>query len=379
MQRSACCLSTLQDPEGRCRPRPITEMRGVTGAPGMPYATCVTSKLAAGWLTSYRRRARYVAYSCDIVRACPILRAGHHGRRLGSGTGTTMKHDAWPDDTGLIHRYSRYGIGYYCRRGKGATAVVLIPGMGASSHNWRLVVPLLPPDTPLVIIDLPWCATSRKYHGRFDRDGLISAMADCVAEAWTGPVFIAAHSIGASFGRLMANHDAITVRALVPISGHLFGVSKILRNPLSINALPLRISLADAILRAMIAPGPLIRTTLDRSSIARQILLWPFMNSRLISVNSLVGECLQENGGIGALRLLKSARQVDLLHALEYSDKPTSVVFGERDPLLTPDDNRQMEKFANVTSIRKVASGRHFPLIEAPDVVASAIIEQLKA
>ena len=208
-----------------------------------------------------------------------------------------------------------------------------------------------------------------------DPDGLIDAMVASVAEAWPGPVVIAAHSIGASFGWLMANQQSIAVRGLVSISGHLFGVRNILRNLLSLNALPLRISLADAIVRALIVPGQSIRTVLDRSSLARSRPLWPFLNLSRIDAGDLVGKCFRGNGGIGALRLLNMARQIDLLNVLEHSNKSTSVVFGGEDPLLTPGDNAQLGRFANIKSIRRVDTGRHFPIIEAPIVLASATIK----
>jgi pimeloyl-ACP methyl ester carboxylesterase len=250
--------------------------------------------------------------------------------------------------------------------------------MGASAHHWRLVVPLLPPDAPLVIVDLPWCATSKRYYGTPDPDGLVTAMASCVAEAWAGPVVIAAHSIGASFAWLMTSQPSITVKGLVPVSGHLFGVSKILRNVCGLNSFPLRLSLASALFRALLPAGKFIRGALDCSSIARYAVLLPFLNPRLISAEDLVGECFRGSGGIGALRLLSLARQVDLLKLVKNSDKPTSVVFGAKDPLLTAGDNYELARIGNIKSVRRVDAGCHFPIIEAPGIVASAIMEQIQ-
>ena len=153
------------------------------------------------------------------------------------------------------------------------------------------------------------------------------------------------------------------------ISGHLFGVSNILRNLLSLNALPLRISLADAIVRALIVPGQSIRTVLDRSSLARSILLWPFLNPSLIDAGDLVGKCFRGNGGIGALRLLNMARQIDLLNVLEHSNKSTSVVFGGEDPslplatTLSSGDSQTSNQFEGWTQGAIFQSSKHRTLL----------------
>src|ERR1700723_2563575 len=159
------------------------------------------------------------------------------------------------DKPSLVHRYSKDGVGYYSRAGKGATAIVLIHGMGGSSHNWRLVAPLLPAEAPLVIIDLPWCATSKKYRGRPDPDGLMDAVASCVTETWTGPIVVAAHSIGGFFAWYFKDQQQVTVKGLALVSGQLFSIDSLLKNLLSFKSLPLRVSLVDAVARAMIPPN----------------------------------------------------------------------------------------------------------------------------
>ena len=282
-----------------------------------------------------------------------------------------------PVEEALTHRVTRDGVGYYYRAGVGTTAVVLIHGMGGSSCNWGLVTPLLPADTPLVLVDLPWCATSKGYHGRSEPDGLVDAIRECVSDVWNGPVVIAAHSIGGFFAWRFMDQDEILVAGLVLVSAHLFAVGDILSRPFSLDKLPLRLALADAIIRSFLKPARFLRSAVNCSAAARRLLMWPIINPVLADGQARVGDCFRGNGGLGSLRMIREARKIDLYGVAQSSDRPTSIVIGADDPLLTGQDNARIGELANVTAIWQVNGARHFPIIETPGVVASAIIEQL--
>jgi pimeloyl-ACP methyl ester carboxylesterase len=288
-----------------------------------------------------------------------------------------MSEGTEPGFDSLVLHHTSEGIGYYSRPGKGPTAVVLVHGMGGSAHNWRLVVPLLPVNAPVVAIDLPWCGSSRHYRGPSGEEGMLNSVAACVAEAWPGPVIVAAHSIGGYFAWRLSSSQKRSVTGLVLVSCQLFTVSDVLKHLLSLRNLRLRLSLANAVLRALVPPGRLVRALISHSKITQYVLLWPMLNPELLTRTEQVGACFEGNGGIGALKMLNMARRIDLLQVARASDTPASAVYGSSDPIITPRDSQLLEGLQAVRSVESVPGGGHFPIIEAPALVAAAITERL--
>ncbi len=290
---------------------------------------------------------------------------------------STVAYSRLIGDVPFEHAYSSDGVGYYYRPGDGPVAIVLIHGMGGSAFNWRLVIPMLPAGCPLLLIDLPWCGTSRDYHGPSHTSGLVEAVEDCVSEVWAGPVVVVAHSIGGFFAWSFRNRDSLRVESLVLISANVFSLGSLIKHPLRFSNPRLRLVFAFAIISSVVRPGRLVRSAISRSACIRRILMSPFINTSLISNRAKVGECFRNNGGFAGLRILKRARRVDLPAIAEASTTPIAVIFGDEDPLLTNSDRQMVATLANVVAIRRLNGVRHFPIIETPAAVASEIGAQV--
>ncbi len=278
---------------------------------------------------------------------------------------------------GLTHGYSPEGIGYYFRAGSGPVAVVLIHGMGGSARNWRLVVSLLPADLPLILIDLPWCATSTAYHGASSPDGLVDAVSACVSQLWPGRVIVAAHSIGGFFGWTFRELGTTSVDSLVLVSADLFSLVPILRHPLRLGSLRLRITLFHALLLSLLKPPRFLRAATSHSSLVRHIIMWPLLNAALIGDDAEVGECFEGNGGVGGVRMIMRSRTIDLLKLAATNLRPTVLIYGAKDPLLRESDHVEMASLPTTMAVCPLADVRHFPIMEQPSAVAELISEQV--
>jgi pimeloyl-ACP methyl ester carboxylesterase len=285
----------------------------------------------------------------------------------------------WPAEgnIALEHRFTRDRVGYYYRPGTSGRAIVLIHGMGGSSFHWRRTLRLLPAEAPLIVVDLPWCGSSRKYHGSESMGGLVGAVASCIIDARLGPVVIASHSIGSFFAWALSMRGDVSVTGLVLVSGQLFSVGNILNALASTDDLRLRISLADAFARASVKPPRFLCQAVDNSNIILRMVMWPMLNSDLIEADVPVSECFYNTGGLAAWRMVRAGREMNLLQLAENCSTPTTIIYGARDPLLTLTDNETIRRLPNVVSVTRIPEGRHFPIIETPEIVSTAIIDRL--
>ncbi len=75
------------------------------------------------------------------------------------------------------------------------------------------------------------------------------------------------------------------------------------------------------------------------------------------------------------------ARSVSYREASDETDaescKPFAMIVGANDPLLTKGDNAIIMSMEQLTSISQIEGVRHFPMIEAADLVASVITKDL--
>jgi len=207
----------------------------------------------------------------------------------------------------------------------------------------------------------------------------MEAIARSVSEVWPGPAVVVAHSIAGYFGWRLGTQRRFTVRGLVLVSAHLFSVSELISNPFCRGVARLRLALGYALMMSLLKPPRFLRALVDRSAGVRRIVTWPLLSPAFLDSSSGVGECFSGNGGTGGLRMVAQARHIDLLATARASEIPTSFVFGTSDPLLTDADNSVMAGLGGISAVWQVEDAGHFPMVEAPGVVASAIMEQLGA
>lgn len=114
------------------------------------------------------------------------------------------------------------GVRFHVQVAGSGPAVLLLHGLGASSHSWRDVLPLLAERFTVIAPDLP----GHGFSGMpADHDVSLPAMARVLAALLraldAAPVVVAGHSAGAAVLVRMALDNRIAPRALVSLNGAL--------------------------------------------------------------------------------------------------------------------------------------------------------------
>jgi pimeloyl-ACP methyl ester carboxylesterase len=254
---------------------------------------------------------------------------------------------------------------YYYAAGTRAQAepVVLLHGLATSSHLWARVVPLMPPDRRVVVMDL-------MGYGRSDRpDG--------------ADVSIRGHA-----ERTMRLFDQLGIRA-VALVGHGLGGGIALRLALREPARVSRLCLVDTVAfdrwtvgvldlaRASLPlvrhmPGGLVGSIL-RASLRRG---YASPEQGAHSVDQFIRPFIEPGGAralAAHLAALDARETAELTAQLGTVTMPTAIVWGGSDPFLSATLGRRLQERIPGATLDVVPGAGHFVPDESPERLADVL------
>lgn len=256
-------------------------------------------------------------------------------------------------------------------------AIIFIHGMGGSLHNFAGLFSKMARDFPVLTVELPGHGRSDDTVGVWSLASVSASVGQAIQEAiGQRPRVLVGHSLGSFIAAELATLEPKLTLNIVAISGDLFHVAELLRTPFaSVFRDPLRmLAVAGALFTATSRPSAALCARLNTST-CLHILLWPFLSPSLTRKQEMVGDSFKEQGGSGALRMLRLAEHVRLEPLYRACPCPIVFVVGANDPLSTDTDRRHVREWFGEHALVSVPGSGHWPQVEDVDRVATAITE----
>jgi magnesium chelatase accessory protein len=254
--------------------------------------------------------------------------------------------------------------------GEGPVAL-LIHGTGAASHSWRGLMPLLAERYQVVAIDLPGHGfTCEPGTGGYALPEMAVAIGQLLAQLAVKPALVIGHSAGAAIAAQLAL-TGVTDCPIVAINGALLpfpGAAKVIF-PTMAKALFLN-PIVPRLFSLQGQSRRLVKNFLERST-----------GSRIDDEGARTYQSLfAHSGHCGAALGMMAWWNLDRLDAqLDKLAVPMLLLAGDRDAAVPPSvSDRVAKRLAGAEVLRLPGIG-HLAHEEAPEVVASAILEWCNA
>jgi pimeloyl-ACP methyl ester carboxylesterase len=257
---------------------------------------------------------------------------------------------------------------YYAAGTRGAgVPVVFLHGFPTSSHLWSDVVPLMPPGHRLVVVDL-------LGYGRSDRPGSrevdVRSHAERVIELFDElriqRACVVGHGIGGGIAQSLAVRHPQRVSHLCLIDSVAFDRWPTMRA---------RLARASLVATQFLPPGVLL-------GIVRSYLERGYADPRRAahSIEQYLRPFLTGDGRdalVAHIRALTSRETRKLGRQLRKVSVPTSILWGEHDPVLPLSIGRELQASIAGASLEVLPDRKHFTPEEAPRQIADGIAKLL--
>ena len=266
------------------------------------------------------------------------------------------------------------GIRYFDRGASdGKLPCVLIHGLGNSLDFWTAVAPLLSEDRRVIAMDLPGFGDSSVPEAGFTLETIVEGLSRFLDHRDVGEFILVGHSLGGIVALRLAGLDT-RVQRIGLVDANLLGAAEVLQNGREALVHP---RLAAAVLSQFIGGLiPFNATTarmFSRTGLLRRITLWPFVYSSRQIDDELLSVALSHNGGLSALRVLAAVQSIALPDLMKAVLKPTDLVWGAEDRLLTAEDLRRTREIMAVQQELAIPHCGHWPMLEKPEILAEFI------
>ena len=248
--------------------------------------------------------------------------------------------------------------------------ILLVHGMGASTHSWRGLVPLLAPHFRVVAVDLPGHGfTDQASSDQRSLPGVARAVGTLMRKLGVSPALAVGHSAGAAIVTRMALDGAIEPHAILSINGAFVGfrgpatqffspIAKLLMlNPLVPHAFAWRAgdpAVAERLLRDT-------GSRIDAQGMALYRRL--FANSRHVA---------------GTLGMMAGWDLDPLRRDLRHLQVPLVLAAGSRDGMVPPEQADEIRRIAPHARVAPLPGLGHLAHEEAPAILAELVLEIAK-
>lgn len=253
---------------------------------------------------------------------------------------------------------------------------LLLHGLGGSLEFWCAVAPALGKVDRTLAIDLPGFGGSGAPERGLTLENVAAAIIGFCQEKNAKNCTVVAHSLGGFVGLKLAAMEPGLCGRLILVDAAPVTAAMILRQPARAFRAPLlAATMAAQFLAGMVPLREGAARLIANSRIMRTLALWPFVAQPGRLDPKITADALSHTGGAATVvRAFRQSRQVDLLKLLDDVRVPVDLVRGDRDNMNTAADAALVREHADVRRELVVKDCRHWPLLEAPDILAEFII-----
>ncbi len=270
----------------------------------------------------------------------------------------------WPHRRhSAFYRVDRH-IWHIQRLGEGPPAL-LIHGVGAATHSWAGLMPLLATQFAVTAIDLPGHGFSRARFGfRPTLPNMSRALADLIDGLEASPSLIVGHSAGAAIAIALADRGRARPQWIVSVNGALKPFPGLMR--------VVAPAMAKAFSAGGLAAQALARSARDRRRVVR---LLSDTGSTLpkAGIDQYAGLLRRPAHIDGALRMMANWDLSSIEGAYSRLSSEVLLLAGANDRLVPPDVAREIATRSEKASFRLMPSLGHLAHEEAPGAVGGLI------
>ena len=263
----------------------------------------------------------------------------------------------------------------------GVPTLVLIHGLGLTSQVWIPLIELLKPSFPILAIDVPGYGDSPRGSGELTIDSVAQRIAELINDRHAGEVVLVGHSMGGFIALNLATRLTRLPKQVVLLDSTLWRAYRFIRTPvkLALRYPRILVGLGTAATGALLPHARSLARCLGRTSIGRQLSLWPFVH-RPRQLAPEVAQSIFEDmrPGQPLLALRRSTRAFDLSSLLANAEIPLTAISGANDGLIAPVDVRYYREHAPLFSANvTIQECGHWPMVEAPHELRAILVDLL--
>jgi magnesium chelatase accessory protein len=252
----------------------------------------------------------------------------------------------------------------------GAPSVLLLHGLGAASHSWRGLLPLLAPHASVIAPDLPGHGFSElpRAAAALSLPGMAASLAALLQTLGLAPAVIVGHSAGAAIAAQLALDGRVIPRALVAVNGALLpfrGVAGAVFSPA-----------ARLLARLPLVPSLITTLVGDTASVAR--LLRDTGSAVDPEGLRLYARLVRDPGHVAGALGMMANWNLAALHRRLPCLRPAPLLFaGRGDRTVPPADARRVAALIPGARVLYFSGLGHLMHEERPDLVAPPILDLL--
>lgn len=244
--------------------------------------------------------------------------------------------------------------------------LVLLHGLATTQVIWSWVVPLLPADRPVILLDVPGFGAAPPAGPGFVLADVADRVADQVRARAPGRVDLVGHSMGGAVALTVCERHPELVRSLVLVA------------PAGLRALPASLCRGLAPLAAAGIGLRRAAAPLARHGPARRLLLTGGVSdpSRIDAVQArTMFEASRDATRIAAA--LATVASADLRPVLERLPGPPALLWGAHDRVVPPGVGLDVLARRPDARLRLIPRAGHIVMVEQPAAFAAALTEVL--
>jgi pimeloyl-ACP methyl ester carboxylesterase len=255
---------------------------------------------------------------------------------------------------------------------------LLLHGLGGSLGFWTAVAPAIGDAARTIVIDVPGFARSAPPPGPTTLDSVAEAIVAFCHEIDVKSCTVVAHSLGGLIGLAVAAKDPDLCERIILVDATPVSAIGLVRHPWRALRVPsLAVTFVAQFLAGIVPLRPRTARLIARSRILRKLALWPFVERPAALDPTVTADALSYTGGVAAVfRVLRQSRSLDLTALLAGAGVPVDLVRGENDRMNTATDFAIVRTHADVRRELVIKQCKHWPLIEAPEVLVDFILAE---
>jgi pimeloyl-ACP methyl ester carboxylesterase len=257
---------------------------------------------------------------------------------------------------------------------KDDTTYFLLHGIGTSLDFWVAVAPLLAKANRTIAIDIPGFGRSPSPKDGPIFESTARQISKLTESLQVSNGVLVAHSLGAFIALRLAAMEPTRFQRLILVDGTLRRALELVKRPQSIfNQPALGLSVSMQFLGGILPLKKSMANVVGHSWLLRNVTLRPWVNDPSRLDPNVVITAFSNNGGLGVVRSLAAAHQIDYETLLRGVAQPVDLIWGERDNLINEADIEYVAALVNIDRRLSIPKCGHWPMIEFPMELAKFI------
>lgn len=282
--------------------------------------------------------------------------------------GSSLAAQAYQGPNSEYSRYINTGtLRWHVQIAGSGPVMLLLHGTGSTTHTWRHLLPLLTESFTVVAPDLPGHGQSSRPTGELSLPAMSGLINELLLHLDMHPEFAVGHSAGAAIALNLAMEQLINPRRVIGINAALLPFGGVLTH-------------AFAPLARILSSVPLLSRQLAakarKPGSVERLLAGTGSHLDAGQVDDYRYWLGQEQHVAATLAMMAGWDLNPLLQRLTELNTPLSLIVGEADNTVSPEEARKVQSKTQLVEVIRLAGLGHLAHEEAADKIAGVIMDK---